>query len=44
MWSWCFFPLRTEYHQLVIRKAGTLAENDRRGVIATLQQLFNLTT
>lgn len=27
--------------QLVIRKAGTLAEHDRRGVVATLHQLFN---
>jgi len=29
-------------HRLVIRKAGALAENDRRGVVATLQQLFKV--
>ena len=28
--------------QLVIRRAGFLAENDRRTVMATLQQLLNL--
>lgn len=28
--------------QLVVRKAGTLAENDRKVVIATLRQLFCL--
>ena len=28
--------------QLVIRKAGTLAETDRKGVVATLRQLLNL--
>ena len=28
--------------QLVIRRAGVLAENDRRSVAATLQQLLNL--
>ncbi len=29
-------------HQLVIRKAGVLSQNDRRCVIATLQQLLDL--
>ena len=28
--------------QLVIRKAGALAETDRKGVVATLHQLLNL--
>ena len=28
--------------QLVIRKAGTLAKTDRKGVVAALQQLLNL--
>ncbi len=28
--------------QLVIRKAGALAETDRKGVVATLRQLLNL--
>ena len=30
--------------RLVIRRAGVLAENDRRSVAATLQQLLNLKT
>ena len=30
--------------QLVIRRAGVLAENDRRSVAAALQQLLNLKT
>ncbi|MCB2264195.1 MAG: type II toxin-antitoxin system PemK/MazF family toxin [Candidatus Thiosymbion ectosymbiont of Robbea hypermnestra] len=30
-------------HKLVIRKAGTLAHNDRKRVIAALRQLFDLT-
>ena len=30
--------------QLVIRRAGVLAENDRRSVAATLQQLLSLKT
>lgn len=29
-------------NQLVIRKAGTLAENDRKGVVEMLCQLLNL--
>jgi len=28
--------------QLVIRKAGVLAETDRKGIVATLRQLLSL--